>query len=419
MIRMFRERMTALVRFGERSLKTDLQYVVRGGFWLTSGHAFASVSAFILSIIFANFVDPATYGTYKYALSLAALLSIPTLGSITTALQRAIAKGDDGAAYAALKARLWGGVAAAALSLLASLWYFGHGNATLGMVLVIIALGMPLMESYGSYDAIFQGKHRYRASTFSFIFSSLTATLALIAAIFVSSGNVHVLLAAYFIAWAAGRFVSWQVASRLLTKDTERNPGEVTTYGFRLTAIGVVGAIAAQVDGVLLFHYLGPVELAIFSFATALPNQLRGVVSNIARLALSRFSSRSAEEIKTSIHTKAFYLFLASLPIVAAYILAAPFIFQLLFPAYLSSVLPSQVFALSIVAVPAFLYVTALQSQRAEKLFAINDIAGSFLQIALSMALIPLFGLWGAIIARILGRFIGTIGLAFSIRFLK
>ncbi len=414
-----KHRIVTLLRLSERYTKTDMLYLASGAFWLTIGQAVASVSAFALSIVFANFLSPQVYGTYKYILSLGGIAAIPTLTGVSTALQRAVARGEDRAAMRALRAKLIGGIVTTVGALVGAVWYFTHGNTELGVALTIVALGTPLMEAFGLYDNVLQGKGRFKDTTFYYVISSLIATVALISAIFVSGGNLVVLLFTYFGIWTIARMVAWQKVSRNLTYQEEATPGEVVVYGVRLSAIGIISTIAGNIDKIILYQWLGPAQLAVYAFATAMPEQLRAVLKGVTPLALSRFSRRSAEEIRSSIHHKAVVSIIVALPLVAAYIIAAPFVYQILFPAYIESIVYSQIFALSVLVVPVFLYTAALQSQRAERIIAVNDIVLNLVQIALLLVMIPYFGIWGAIWARVIGRYLGAIVIATTIQYLR
>src|SRR3989338_6258286 len=109
MVKILKVKTYNFLRWTEKWLKTDMVYLTKGGFWLTAGQLFSSLSAFLLSIAFANLLPRETYGTYKYVLSIASLLSIPTLSGMTTSLAQAVAGCYDGSFIPALKARIkWG-----------------------------------------------------------------------------------------------------------------------------------------------------------------------------------------------------------------------------------------------------------------------------------------------------------------------
>src|SRR3989344_8979317 len=76
--------------------KTDLSYVAKGGFWLGIASTISSASGLVLVYFFANYLEPETYGTYRYILSVYGLLTIASLGGISTAVTRSVAKGSEG-----------------------------------------------------------------------------------------------------------------------------------------------------------------------------------------------------------------------------------------------------------------------------------------------------------------------------------
>ena len=43
----------------------DMTYLAKSGSWLVSGQIISSISAFLLSVIFANLLDKQSFGTYQ------------------------------------------------------------------------------------------------------------------------------------------------------------------------------------------------------------------------------------------------------------------------------------------------------------------------------------------------------------------
>jgi O-antigen/teichoic acid export membrane protein len=91
--------------------------------------------------------------------------------------------------------------------------------------------------------------------------------------------------------------------------------------------------------------------------------------------------------------------------VVIVYILAAPFIFRVLYPTYQdSAVRLSQIFSLSLLYFPSNLFGLGLLKQRAIKsIYQVNGIYATATVLSL-IILIPTFGLIGAILARIVSR---------------
>src|SRR5437868_5720048 len=90
----------------ERLLKTDIQYLIKGGSWLGVNQILSSLIAFALSLAFANLLAPGTYGVYKFILSVATILTIPTLPGIDAAVNRAVARKFEGTMIVGMKTKL-------------------------------------------------------------------------------------------------------------------------------------------------------------------------------------------------------------------------------------------------------------------------------------------------------------------------
>ena len=99
-----KNRIYRLLRRSERHTKTDMVYLASGGFWLTVGQIISSAATFGLAIAFANLLPKETYGTYKFVLSIAGILTIFTLPGMVTSLTQAVARNFEGSVILALKA---------------------------------------------------------------------------------------------------------------------------------------------------------------------------------------------------------------------------------------------------------------------------------------------------------------------------
>jgi len=88
------------------------------------------------------------------------------------------------------------------------------------------------------------------------------------------------------------------------------------------------------------------------------------------------------------------------------YIFLAPAFYQFLFPQYTESILYSQIFSISLIAIVATLPNTVLQVKVAKKQLYQLNICKSFVQIGLLFLFVHLYGLLGIILARVISRFI-------------
>ncbi len=401
------ERIKGWLRWSERYTKTDMVYLAKGGFWLTLGQVFASGSGLVLSIFFANLLPPSVFGTYKYALSIAGILSICTLPGVWTALNQSVAKGFEGSLLFAQKIRMSWGALGSVACVIGALYYFYNANSNLGIALLIIGLFLPFTEPLNTYDAHLYGVKDFKTSTKYFVFSQLIATLVMIGAL-IATDNLFVIIIAYFLPWTLTRAYFTQKTLASL-KHNNQVDLSLKSYGRHLSAISVLNTIAQHIDKVLVFHYLGAVELAIYSFAVAMPEQMKAVFKSIHTLALPKFASSDISSIRKTIYKKMLLFGLLVLIGILAYIIASPFIYKFLFPQYMESIKYSMIYSVSVLATVTSLPMAALTSHKKTKSLYIINISTSIIQIVGLGVLTALFGLLGAIWSRVLTRLISLI----------
>ncbi len=392
-----------LLRWSEKYTKTDMVYLARGGTWLTGGQILATASSFLLAITFANLLSKETYGVYAYVLSVVGILSISTLPGMLGSVIQAVARGYEGSLVPAVKTKIRWGLLGSLAGLVLAGYYYLQGDANLTISFLIVAAFLPLMDAFFMYDAIFQGRKLFDTSVKFFVINQFIAVASLIAAIFFT-GNLFIILLAYFIPWVLMRFIFLKITLKKFTPNSNQD-AQTISYGKHLSLMGVIGMVSNYLDQLLVFHYLGAAELAIYSFAAAPTDQINNLLKSISILALPKFSQRSKEEIKKTIIGKILKFALLIAGIVIIYIFVAPLIYKIFFPKYLDSVFYSQILAISSLTVATGLSSSALQAQMAKKKLYILNTVASLLQIVLVTILIYFYGLMGAVLARVLTRF--------------
>lgn len=409
-----RQKIYNLLRWSEKHFKTDMVYLAKGGFWLTLRHIISFFSSFLLTIAFANLLPKETFGVYKYVLSVCGILTIPTLGGINTAVIQAVARGYEGSLILALKTKIrWGMLGSLASLILAGYYYF-QGNTTLAISFLIVAVFLPIMDSFAIYDSLLQGRKLFRISTRYGIISQIISVISLIGAIFFIK-NLFLILLAYFAPWTILRFIFLKITLKKFQLNEQKDP-QTISYGKHLSLMSILPAISQQIDKIFLFHYLGPAQLAIYSFAIAIPSQIKNPIKNLQVLILPKFSEKQTKEINKGIFDKSIRLFAFLSIITLAYILAAPFIFKVFFPNYIEAVFYSQIFSVSIPFLIVILPFSLLQAKLAKRELYQFNISKSIFQIIILFVLIYYLGIMGAIIAKILAEIYGFLALSFLIK---
>jgi len=399
-----KQRIYHFLRKSEEYTKTDMVYLVKGGSWLTLGQMVSAICSFLLALAFANLLPKETYGIYKYVLSMASLLAISTLPGIDTAIIQAISRGYEGSLIKGLKTKICWGILGGLASLGLAGYYYFNGNTTLTISFLVIAAFLPLMDSFNIYRAVLSGRKLFNIQVKYSILIRFFSVAALIIALFLTK-NLFLILFIYFLSYTLFRFIFLITTLKKFSLNTKEDPRTIS-YGKHLTIMGIINTLANYLDKILIFHYLGAAQLAIYSFAVIPPEQLKSFLKNIRTLALPKLSVRPKAEIKATIFSKMFKFALFITVGTVIYIFLAPTFYRVLFPQYIESILYSQILSISLIAVVVALPNVALQAKIAKKQLYQLNICTSFIRIGLLFLFIHIYGLLGIILARVIGRFI-------------
>lgn len=412
-----KQRIVRILRWSERFTKTDMVYLTKSGTILGSGEVTASLLAILLSITFANLLPKETYGNYKYVMTIAGLLALSTLPGMTTAITRSYARGIRARlSFFARKKIIWGLIGSVACAILGLIYL--QINTPIGIALFAITPFIPFRDSFTVFQGYLQGEKQFLESTKYFTLIRALSTIALILAVLITSNFIVLLLINFsFTILPQYYFYKKTVEKHSLNKMTIVDR-ETVSYGKQLSIMKSLGIASASVSPILLFHLLGSIELAIFSFAIAPVEIIRSFMKSGEKLLLPKLSPDSWTISGTRVFLKKLVPFLVIVAaVIITYIIAAPVLYAILFPKYLESITYSQIFSISLLF--TFLTIVLISILKAKrligKLYIIN-----FTDIILNgIVIIPFiyyFGILGIIISRLVIKCIEVIVLLFLLR---
>ncbi|MFA6416198.1 MAG: oligosaccharide flippase family protein [Candidatus Paceibacterota bacterium] len=417
MIDFIKNKTHRLLRWSEKYTKTDMVYLAQGGFWLNLATTIGSFSSLALVYVFGNYLSPEVYGNYRYILSVYGLLTIVTLTGFNAAVTRSVAKDNEGDIIKGLKIQILSSLLGSLMAFTASIYYWLNGNATLSIGLLIIGLVLPLMEPLDMYNSLLNGRKLFKISSLVSIFVQVLVTIILITVVLLG-GSIVPLLLAYFISYTALRLFFFIVIKKAYQKNDQTSP-DLMKNGFNFSVINILSNISGQIDKIILFQLVGAKELAMFSFAIAPAEQLKGLFKNLSSLMLPKFSTRNEKELRENLNKKVLVVGATALLISLAYIISAPLLIKIFLPKYTDITLMSQIFSLSLIGVMVIPINSAMNSIPKMKALYVSNILSPVVNILMVLTLIPLFGLWGAILARAFGRIINIIGTYLVFEFVK
>lgn len=406
-----RKKTYKLLRKSEKFFKTDMVYLAKGGFWLTLGQGVGASLGLILAIAFANLVPKEIYGNYKFILSLASIIGAFTLTGMGTAITQSVARGFEGVLKTGFRVQLKWSIFMIIASLGGALYYFLGGNNTIAISLLIVGLFSPLMIASRLYGSFLTGKKDFKTGAFYGIFRNVIPAISLLATL-AFTYNPIVLVFVYFLSRTATNTFFYLRTLRKY-KPAQKIDYLNIVYGKHLSVMNIISTIAAHIDKIFIFHYLGAAQLAIYAFAIMAPRQINGLLKNIAVLALPKFSSQNKDVLKKSLLGKTVKVVIISIILASSYVIAAPLLFNILFPQYTESIFFSQIFAINIVLTGFMLTIsTFIQSHKLIKENYIMSLFQNVFRIILMFFFISSYGILGIILAILLAR-VATILLGF------
>lgn len=384
-------------------LKRETAYLARGVMWLGATQAVASISALVLTLVLARYLDPEVYGSYRYVLSLVAVAGAFGLSGLGTGLMRSIARGKDGSYAHALKTGLKYAPIPALLLVAAAAYEYVYGTGGVGVSLIIAAVGVMAINTFSLYKYYLTARRAYVSMLVVTALTELVPVVVLVAAVVYSTLDLVLLIALFFATHGAASIMGY-IWSRLLSpvRNEERDPS-LNERSKGLSFANIVSAVATYGDRLLIFHLMSPVDLARYAVAQTLPEQLRAV----AKLGLSAVFPKLAAgryPLRSLVLRSAFGL--AAIGMLATlYALFAPLLIQLLFPAYTDVAGLSMLFALYSFLGVIFLLGTTLLSVRddTKHVYHANLSLSVFMLLLVPLAIVFYGTLESIVWARIIG----------------
>ncbi|MFA5841410.1 MAG: oligosaccharide flippase family protein [Candidatus Paceibacterota bacterium] len=393
-----------ILRWSERYFKTDMVYLAKGGFWITFGQAATSIISLFLTIFFANFLPKETYGIYRYLLSIAAILNIFSLTGMNQAVAQAVATGNEGALRVSVKYQLkWGLIMLFAFWVLGA-YYFLNGNLIFAAVFFIMGVSSPLVTAFNTYGAYLQGKREFGLNNIFSVISVSIYAVSMVIAIMLS-GELIWLIIAYSLATLVANWIFYYTTIRIF-KPPLAPADSVLKYGREMTAIGFIGPIASQIDSIILSHFWGPAQLAVYTLAMAIPNRAISFIKNLLDIVFPKLATKKTGEINQIFYIRISQGVVIGIIFALAYVIIAPYIFKYLLPKYLDSVFYSQLLAISFVFAMPNRYINLLFiAQKLSRLMFINNLVQSIIRILLYIIL----GVWGGILGLVVAQLLNSL----------
>ncbi len=395
-----KEKAIRALRWSERYTKTDMVYFMRGNTWLNIGRMTSILNGLILSIALAHLLTKEAYGTYAFALTVIGLFSMAQTSGLGGGITKEVALGHYAVVFHGLKKILPWSIAGAIGLGFAGLYYYAVDNTDLAVSFVVGAAVLPILISNGVAKSFFSAKGDFQTLVRFNLIRTPFATLALLIAASLSQSAVVVVVTSILTNTLMGYLLNRKMRSSKGFQEMCEAPSTFPNrFAFHTGFLSICSYISEQIDDILLWKFAGAAPVATYAYALAPVRELRSIVENPSALALPKFAQKEFSSVRTTLAFRIKQMYLIAVPLVILYILAAPFIFQHLFPRYIDAVPISQLASLSLLAAPRKFMNAAITAHQKIRESYLTIIIPSVIRVIAASILIPLFGIEGAVIA--------------------
>ena len=331
-------------------------------------------------------------------MSIISLLSIFSLQGIGVAVIKSVAQGEERSWNIALKSKIKWGVLGSFISIFIGLFYYFRGDFILGNIFLFSSIIIPFYDSVFIYTYILQGKRKFDLDSKFTILKRVFFVLIMIVVILFFNNNIYILTFTSLIIMLGinAIFLLWTIKTIPLNNKQDL---DVVKYGKNLTWISIIINFSTFLDKFLIFYFLSPIELAVYTFALLPVEQLNSLLGSISALILPKFATRSTEFILKGLKSKMIKYGIIISIIIVTYIILAPFIYKLLFPRYTEAIKYSQISVISLLSIIATIPIIYLRSKKKIKQLYIYNIIYVLLRVSFVSIGFYFWGMIGIVIA--------------------
>jgi O-antigen/teichoic acid export membrane protein len=373
---------------------------------VTLSHIINTVKGIITGYLVTRLFPQEMYGMYQFVGSVMGIIGIIGIGSVSTAMARSIAKDGTSAPITNTVARHVAICLIGSAILLICIPCLAWWNRSELWPLFAIAslLFVPSQVGTALFGALITGTGRFHIATKATFVSAILLSASVVSMLFIQP-SATILLA---LTTGIPALVALGFSATLLKQYPSVQSGkQLIRYGFQLSLTGIPSAIAWHADKLILGHYVGLNQLAIFSVSMLIPEQVKIWTKELFPIAFTAQAkgNDSWERRRHLMKMVSLSTLAMSLPI-AVYVLASSWLMPILFPKYPSQILSllTSISAISLLAAPASLITQYLEARKNVHALWQSNIWSSIFYLTTLLVLIPMYGVVGAALARALLR---------------
>lgn len=331
----------------EKKFKIDAKYFVKNSFWLTFRHVVTIILGVAMGMIFSRYVSKEVFGDYQLLLSFMTSIFFLSLPGFNKAIWADASIGNDGSLKVSTGYKTkWSLLGSLVLLILAAKYYV-MGDFIFGLSLSAMAIAFPLYTGPSTWSAFLMSKNKYKLSTELMLFAEIANKISIILAIMFFKESLLFIVIAMVGSTALTNVVCHKISER--ETENQKVSKDFVEYGFFVTKTSIIQGILDKIDSILIGIFMGPVHLAIYTFALIIPQQLTNFISSVMDVIIPKLGSHEKDAILAGVGKKKTLLLTMNILLIMAVIPAIPFVINILFTDnYSDSIIYAQIITASL-----------------------------------------------------------------------
>jgi O-antigen/teichoic acid export membrane protein len=345
-----------------------------------------------------------SFGEYNMVLNAVGIAGLTSLTGLNNSLMQAVARGFIGT-YRAVVPIAFGSSFLGSIGLLAmSGWYFADSQTQIAWGCLAAAVLFPLAYGLTQWKSVVIGQERFHELLLHDGGSSALTYGLVIVSVLLWPGDYVFPLVVTLLVPAIYNLVVTAMKYREIPSDASVEHQNVR-YGIRTTFYSGLGAIGSNLDRVLVFSFMSPAALALFVAASRIPDLLVGAIQDVSAVIAPRLAKHDSYTKRVDrIFTVMSMIY--GIVIFAVAFLAIPWLVPFLFGDNYADAVPYAQALVCSVAIgnQANLRFRFIRSRIDELGFRDITLFTSAVRLAAFVALVPPFGITGAVVAMFIYR---------------
>lgn len=382
-------------------MKHYAKHLSNGG-WVLSINLARQVLALCFLMVLVRTFEKEAVGQFQFVIAAVGIAGIFTLSGIGQAINQSVVRGHLGTFRTTMKWRLAGSLAGSAA--IATYALLLAVDDPMRPALIAAALLFPLAHGLSGWTDVQAGEGNFRLNAIWQGVAYLLSYGGMMLALWLGTPDILWLVVIMKSALAVVNLAAVRTILRRTPPDAPAEPGALR-YGLQMSLWGVANTLGNHIDKVLIFTFLSPAALAVFVIAERIPEIIKKYIQSLRVVLIPGFSRKKTytPELQRKIRLVSLVLSGGILVVIFGVV---PWLLPLAFTAdYGEAVLYCQLLCGTLIlGQVAQTQVTFIVSRFDAAAMRNVTLFSNLVRIGASLALIPAFGIMGAIASTALYR---------------